>query len=321
MSTAITLVIEVIEVILITLVIEVIEVILITLVIEVIEVILITLVIEVIEVILITLVIEVIEVILITLITFPGLTAARRRRITRVMPKPSTPVKTPPLVLAVISQKGGTGKTTLSCGLAAVADAAGIATVILDTDPQGSAAQWSTLRQATIGPTATPCVMTCDAAEIAGLIPKLADAEAGLIVIDSAPASNSAARRVAALAHTIVVPAAPRPRTWPPSPTPCRSRGTAVPPPTSFSNQAIPRHPQIPAAQQILAEYGKLAPIVIHQRVRHSTAFGTGQTAPETGRTSKAARELQALYAWLATQNAVPAIPASAATGAAAAAA
>ena len=133
------------------------------------------------------------------------------------------------------------------------------------------------------------------------------------------PLPNSAARRVAALAHTIVVPVRPS--------TPdmaavtdtlsiARYCGT---PAHLVLNQAIPRHPQIPAAQQILAEW--LAPIVIHQRVRHSTAFGTGQTAPETGRTSKAARELQALYAWLATQNAVPAIPASAATGAAAAAA
>jgi len=36
-------------------------------------------------------------------------------------------------VLAVLSQKGGTGKTTLSCAIAALAEQAGHRTVLLDT--------------------------------------------------------------------------------------------------------------------------------------------------------------------------------------------
>ena len=53
-----------------------------------------------------------------------------------------------PRVVSVLSQKGGTGKTTLSCALAALASRAGRATAVLDLDPQASAAKWHDLRRA-----------------------------------------------------------------------------------------------------------------------------------------------------------------------------
>ena len=46
-------------------------------------------------------------------------------------------------VLVLASQKGGSGKTTLSGHLAVEADHAGIGPVaLLDTDPQGSLSHW-----------------------------------------------------------------------------------------------------------------------------------------------------------------------------------
>ncbi len=46
-------------------------------------------------------------------------------------------------VIAVASQKGGSGKTTLAGHLAVAADAAGAGPVLLvDTDPQGSLTRW-----------------------------------------------------------------------------------------------------------------------------------------------------------------------------------
>ena len=50
--------------------------------------------------------------------------------------------------IALISQKGGAGKTTLAIALAVTAERAGLASVLVDLDPQASAAQWSDLRQA-----------------------------------------------------------------------------------------------------------------------------------------------------------------------------
>jgi hypothetical protein len=45
-------------------------------------------------------------------------------------------------ILVIESQKGGTGKTTLAINLAVAAEQAGKATVVLDLDPQASAAGW-----------------------------------------------------------------------------------------------------------------------------------------------------------------------------------
>ena len=57
--------------------------------------------------------------------------------------------------IALISQKGGSGKTTLSISLVVAAERAGVPSVLVDLDPQASAGQWSDLREAE-----TP-VVTC----------------------------------------------------------------------------------------------------------------------------------------------------------------
>ena len=45
-------------------------------------------------------------------------------------------------VIAIIAQKGGTGKTTLAVSLAIAAEHAGRAVAIVDLDPQASASNW-----------------------------------------------------------------------------------------------------------------------------------------------------------------------------------
>jgi chromosome partitioning protein len=49
-------------------------------------------------------------------------------------------------VVAVLSEKGGAGKTTLAVHLATAAQLAGNAAAILDLDPQGSAFAWAERR-------------------------------------------------------------------------------------------------------------------------------------------------------------------------------
>ena len=44
--------------------------------------------------------------------------------------------------VAIVSQKGGSGKTTIAVHLAVCAERAGKPTLILDLDPQGSAMEW-----------------------------------------------------------------------------------------------------------------------------------------------------------------------------------
>ena len=45
-------------------------------------------------------------------------------------------------IVAVLSQKGGAGKTTVACGVSVAAEAAGRTAVLVDLDPQGTATTW-----------------------------------------------------------------------------------------------------------------------------------------------------------------------------------
>jgi chromosome partitioning protein len=50
-------------------------------------------------------------------------------------------------IIAVISQKGGAGKTTLAVNLAVAAELQDVPTVLVDLDPQSSAKTWHDIRE------------------------------------------------------------------------------------------------------------------------------------------------------------------------------
>ncbi|HEX4077922.1 MAG TPA: ParA family protein [Rhizomicrobium sp.] len=84
--------------------------------------------------------------------------------------------------VAMLSQKGGTGKTTLTLHLAVAAEAAGRATVVIDLDPQASAAGWKDSRKAE-----APAVISVPAARLPQALQAAQDGGADLVLIDTAP--------------------------------------------------------------------------------------------------------------------------------------
>ena len=63
--------------------------------------------------------------------------------------------------IAIISQKGGAGKTTIALHLAVSSTRAGRNTAIIDLDPQASAASWGDRREA-----ALPVVLSAHASRL-----------------------------------------------------------------------------------------------------------------------------------------------------------
>src|SRR3954447_20047398 len=90
--------------------------------------------------------------------------------------------------LAVISQKGGAGKTTLAIHLAVAAQQAKRTSAIVDLDPQASATSWKDLRTEE-----TPVVVSAQAARLKQVLDTASKEGVNLAIVDTAPHSESAA--------------------------------------------------------------------------------------------------------------------------------
>ena len=103
-------------------------------------------------------------------------------------------------VLALASQKGGSGKTTLSGHLAVQAQLAGAGPVVLiDIDPQGSLADWWNERE-----TDLPAFAQTTVARLASDLEILRQQGFKLAVIDTPPAITMAIQSVISVAELIV---------------------------------------------------------------------------------------------------------------------
>ena len=106
--------------------------------------------------------------------------------------------------LALISQKGGSGKTTLTLALAAAHERAGGSAAVIDLDPQGSATVWGRLREGV-----PPVVIAAHPPRLARVVEAAADAGTSLVVIDTAPREAGGAAEAARLADLVLIPCRP----------------------------------------------------------------------------------------------------------------
>lgn len=204
------------------------------------------------------------------------------------------------IALAIVSQKGGSGKTTLATHLAAAATAAGYVTCLVDTDPQATAAAWGDWRGK-----AEPEVITAPPARLVRTLEDASKLGAEVIVIDTPPHADAAAREAVKAADLVLIP--------------CRPRAfdlhaiQATAELASFSgkkafvvfNASPPRAPALFAdASALVRKLGlDVAPIMIADRAafHHSTA--QGKTAFEIDPTGKAAEEINTLWEWVCNQT------------------
>ena len=110
-------------------------------------------------------------------------------------------------VIAVTSQKGGTGKTTLCGHLAVQAERTGMGPVVMvDCDPQGSLTNWWNYRQVE-----TPILVQTSMANLAEDLASLRQSGVKLVIIDTPPAITWAIVNVIKLADLVVIPVRPSP--------------------------------------------------------------------------------------------------------------
>ena len=198
--------------------------------------------------------------------------------------------------VAILSQKGGTGKTTLAVHLALAAERRDLVVAVLDLDPQASAAEWKDSRHGD-----TPSVTSIQSTRLGKALEVAESAGAALIVIDTAPHSADAAVAAAEAADLILIPCRAGILDLRAIATTARIVKVTGKPAFVVLNTIPPNSPRIVAdAIAAVQQHGlPVAPVVIHQRSAYAHALTAGQTAEEYEPNGKAAEEIGELFKWL----------------------
>ncbi|HWL46617.1 MAG TPA: ParA family protein [Sphingomonadaceae bacterium] len=199
-------------------------------------------------------------------------------------------------VLALASQKGGSGKTTLSGHLAVQAQQAGAGPVVLiDIDPQGSLADWWNEREAEM-----PAFAHTTVARLSADLEMLRQQGFRLAVIDTPPAITMAIQSVIQVAELIVIPTRP-------SPHDLRAVGATVDlcdragkPLLFVVNGATAKARITYEAAIALSQHGTVAPVTIHNRTDFAASMIDGRTVMEVDPKSRSAGEIAALWNYVA---------------------
>jgi chromosome partitioning protein len=198
-------------------------------------------------------------------------------------------------VIAIVNQKGGVGKTTLAIHLATAFTASGRNTLLLDVDPQASAAEWKDARAAE-----KPPVIAVPASRLSKVLEDAKKIGTEVLILDTAPHSEGTALTAARSADLILVPCQP-------SIMDLRAlRKTAElleyvkKPIYAVLNGVAPQGSVADEAENAITAQFKLrvAPVRLGERVAYNRCLIAGQTAQEFEPDGKAAQEVIELYKW-----------------------
>lgn len=200
------------------------------------------------------------------------------------------------MIIGLLNQKGGVGKTTLAVNVAAVYAQNGRRVLLVDADPQGSSLAWSAARE--IDPLFP--VVGMPKPTLHRDLPELAR-DYDVVVIDGAPRVNELGRAAILASDLVVIPVQPSPYdVW------------ATADVVGLVNEARQYKSGLDAVFAINRKIvntaigrdvaGALAgfdipvcPVVLHQRVAFAESAAAGLAVIESEPRGEAAREVRAL--------------------------
>ena len=197
--------------------------------------------------------------------------------------------------IVAASQKGGSGKTTLSGHLAVEAVRQGAGDIaLIDTDPQGSLAHWWNVREA-----AQPHFVKAGLPDLENALAELERMGTRIAVIDTPPAITQSISTVVGYADLVLVPTRP-------SPHDLRAVGATVDiaerhgkPVVFVINAATPRARITSESAVALSQHGTVAPVTIHHRMDFAASMIDGRTVGEVMPNSASAREIPQLWLYI----------------------
>ena len=202
-------------------------------------------------------------------------------------------------IISVICQKGGAGKTTIATNLAVLSERAGHPTVLLDLDPQATAAKWGDKRGGE-----APDVVAAQAGRLTRLLDDARRQGAELAIIDTAPAADTAALEATKVADLVLVPCQPSDFDLGAVGATVRLAEqvagkeawvvmNAIPPTSKITEEAV----------AVLQAAGvQVAPVRLVRRLDFVNGLPEGQGAVEWHPHGKAAQEITRLWEWTAAK-------------------
>ena len=200
--------------------------------------------------------------------------------------------------LAILSRKGGTGKTTLAVHLAVEAERSGHTVILIDLDPQASAARWKDHRKDD-----TPFVVAVPVSRLEETLSRAKDSGATLAVIDTAPHTETAALDAANVAEMVLIPCKPALVDLEAIPSTVNVIRIANVPARIVFNAVSSRGNRVDQAREAVKVFDiPCAPCNIGDRVAFIDSYNAGLTAQEFEPRGKASQEIQDLYAYISNE-------------------
>ncbi|QUL38803.1 ParA family partition ATPase [Erythrobacter sp. JK5] len=199
-------------------------------------------------------------------------------------------------IIAIVSQKGGSGKTTLAVHLGTRAAQAGHESCVIDTDPQATAAAWGDWRGDFL-----PVVVTSPPARLGRTIESARKNGVDFIVIDTPPHADAAAREAIKQADIVLIPTKPRAFDL--------HALEPIADLVEFANKpAFVVLNGVPAGATVLTKDARRAAknmgldicaVELGDRAAFHRSSAKGETAAEIDPDGKAAKEIEKLWKWL----------------------
>lgn len=199
--------------------------------------------------------------------------------------------------VAFVTQKGGTGKSTLAVALAVEAQAQGQTVHVIDLDPQATVRAWRQRREAE-----SPDVVGVQAAQLEATLARLRRKKVDLVLIDTPGADSPGTTAAMGAADLCLIPARPSIadiEATRPTVASLMKLGT----PFAFVlNQCPPGPARTTDAFRALALVGAVADATMRNRVDYLDAMAAGQGPTERAPNGAAAREVRDLLQWIETR-------------------
>lgn len=204
------------------------------------------------------------------------------------------------MIIGIVNQKGGVGKTTISINLASAMVQHDQSTLLWDADPQGSVLQWQSIRDDPVFP------VIHDPAPLTRSDVRRRAKKSDWVVIDSPPATGEISASVLDVSDAVLVPIGPSALDlWSSAET------------LDMIKQAKKRNRRLRAgllicrkipgtrlgreARDAVASFDiEVLPVEISQRIAYVEAMIAGMSVLQYASTSKAAAEILALYDYIA---------------------